>query len=521
MHIGSLLSRHATYRPEHLCLIFEDRHLTYKEFNAEVNRLANALLKAGLRKGEKFATILPNCPELMAAYWAAAKAGLVIVPCSPLLQASGLTSLLQNSDTRLVIAASSFAETLAEIKCDLPNLPDERCVLVGHDASAFQTYDAFVGSVPPDEPPDADLDGSDDYNIMYTSGTTGAPKGIVHTHYIRAMYCVLFANSWRMSPESVVLHAGAIVFNGAMLDLMPWMYVGGTYILHPAFEPGRVIREIERERVTHMVAVPSQIIALLNHPDFDPAKLVSLEMILSVGAPLLLEHKNRLNEALPRRFFELYGLTEGFVTILDREDAERKAGSVGCPPPFYEMRILDEGGRECGPGEVGEICGRGPIMMKGYYKHPDLTKQAIVNGWLHSGDMGYVDDEGFLFLVDRKKDMIISGGVNIYPKDIEEVIVQHPDVRDAAVFGIPHSKWGETPVAAVVLSADAPLTPQELLDWVNIRVGAKFQRLSDIVILDDFPRNVAGKTLKRDLRDAYVAQQENRKTGADESPIGT
>lgn len=506
MHIGSLLSRHATYRPDHFCLIFEDRRLTYKEFNAEVNRLANVLLKAGLRKGEKFATILQNCLELMTAYWAAAKTGLVIVPCSPLLQATGLTSLLQNSDARLVIASSSFAETLAGIRSDLPNLPDERCVLVGGDAPGFQAYETLVGSASPDEPPDTGLSGSDDYNIMYTSGTTGAPKGIVHTHFIRAMYCVLFANSWRMSPESVVLHAGAIVFNGAMLDLMPWMYVGGTYVLHPAFEPGRVIREIERERVTHMVAVPSQIIALLNHPDFDPAKLASLEMILSVGAPLLLEHKNRLNEALPRRFYELYGLTEGFVTILDKEDAERKAGSVGCPPPFYEMRILDESGQECGPGEVGEICGRGPIMMKGYYKRADLTAQAIVDGWLHSGDMGYVDEEGFLFLVDRKKDMIISGGVNIYPRDIEEVIVGHPEVRDAAVFGIPHAKWGETPVAAVVLSADATLTRQELLDWVNQRVGAKFQRLNDIVIVDDFPRNVAGKTLKRDLRDSYLSR---------------
>jgi long-chain acyl-CoA synthetase len=204
----------------------------------------------------------------------------------------------------------------------------------------------------------------------------------------------------------------------------------------------------------------------------------------------------------------LYGLTEGFVTILDREDAERKAGSVGCPPPFYEMRILNESGRDCRHGEVGEICGRGPIMMKGYYKRPDLTEQAIVDGWLHSGDMGYVDEEGFLFLVDRKKDMIISGGVNVYPKDIEEVIVQHPAVRDAAVFGIPHSKWGETPVAAVVLSADTSLTQQELLEWTNQRVGAQFQRLNDIVVLDDFPRNVAGKTLKRDLRDAYLARPE-------------
>ena len=507
MDIGSLLTRHATYRPDHLCLVFEDRRLTYKEFNVEVNRLANALLNTGLKKGDKVATVLPNCLELMAAYWAAAKTGLVMVPCSPLLQASGLASLLRNSDTRLTLVDASFAATLADIGKDLPGLTPEQHILVGSSVPGYRTYEQFVGDASAGEPPDAGLTSSDDYNIMYTSGTTGAPKGIVHTHYIRAMYCVLFANAWRMSPQSVVLHAGAIVFNGAMLDLMPWMYVGGTYVLHPAFEPDTVIREIERERVTHMVMVPSQIIALLDHPDFDPAKLASLEMILSVGAPLLLEHKNRLNEALPNRFYELYGLTEGFVTILDKEDALCKAGSVGCPPPFFEMRIVGEDGRDCAPGKVGEICGRGPILMKGYYKQPDLTDQAIVDGWLHSGDLGYVDDDGFLFLVDRKKDMIISGGVNVYPKDIEEVIVQHPDVRDAAVFGIPHSKWGETPVAAVLLDSDASLASRDLLNWVNQRVGAKFQRLSDVAIVGDFPRNVAGKTLKRDLREAYLARQ--------------
>ena len=179
----------------------------------------------------------------------------------------------------------------------------------------------------------------------------------MHTHEVRAGYCTLFASAFRMTPESVCLHAGSIVFNGAFLDLMPWMYLGGTYILHPAFDAGRVIEEVERSRVTHMVMVPSQIIALLNHPAFAPERLASLEMIQSVGAPLHLEHKHRLNEALPGRFYELYGLTEGFMTVLDRSDAVRKAGSVGAPIGFYEMRILDDEGREVPTGQIGEICG--------------------------------------------------------------------------------------------------------------------------------------------------------------------
>jgi len=338
---------------------------------------------------------------------------------------------------------------------------------------------------------------------MYSSGTTGAPKGIVHTHYVRAMYCTLFASAWRMTPESVVLHAGAIVFNGAMLDLMPWMFVGCTYNLHTSFDAGRVIAAIKSEQVTHVVMVPSQIIALLEHPEFDPGAMVSLEMIQNVGAPLHVKHKQKLNELLPGRFYELYGLTEGFMTILDKHDAIRKVGSVGVPPAFYEMRILDEQGQECAPGTVGEICGRGPLIMSGYYKRDDLTRQALVDGWLHSGDAGYVDAQGYLYLVDRMKDMIISGGVNVYPKDIEEIIIQHPQVRDVAVFGVADEKWGEVPVAAVILRGSEGLSETALIEWTNSRVDAKFQRISAVLLLEKFPYNIAGKVLKRELREQY------------------
>jgi acyl-CoA synthetase (AMP-forming)/AMP-acid ligase II len=226
-------------------------------------------------------------------------------------------------------------------------------------------------------------------------------------------------------------------------------------------------------------------------------------MILALGAPLHLQHKETLNRLLPDRFYELYGLTEGFVTVLDKLDYHNKPASVGIPLPLFDMKILDESGTELPPNQVGEICGKGPILMPGYYKQPDLTKKTIVDGWLHSGDLGYVDDDGFLYLVDRKKDMIISGGVNVYPKDIEEVIVQHPDVNEAAVFGIPDDKWGEVPFATVTLAPSGKVSEDELKDWINSRVGAKFQRIAGLKIIQDFPRNVAGKTLKRELREIY------------------
>jgi acyl-CoA synthetase (AMP-forming)/AMP-acid ligase II len=506
MNMGSLLPRHARFRGDRTALVVGERRLSYWQLNAYVNRLANAFLAAGLGKGDKLTTVLGNGLELMAAYWAAAKTGIVIVPASPLLQETVLALLLRDSDTALVLAHASFADALDRIRGELPGIGPDRYVLVGPggDRPGFRGYDSFLAAGAEAEPPEANLGDDDVFNIMYSSGTTGLPKGIVHTHYVRAMYCMIFAQTFRIGPESIVLHAGSIVFNGAMVDLMPWMFTGGTYLLHETFDAERVIETIRAERVTHIIMVPSQIVAVLNHPAFTPEKLESLEMLQSVGAPLHLEFKQRINALLPGRFYELYGVTEGLMTILDKHDAVRKLGSVGCPPPFMDIKILRDDGTECGPGEVGEICGRSPCLMAGYYGRPDLTAKAIVDGWLHSGDAGYLDEDGYLFLVDRLKDMIISGGVNVYPKDIEEVLVQHPAVQEAAVFGAADARWGEVPVAAVVLKKGATLGRDDLIAWTNAHVAAKFQRIVDVVFFEEFPRNVAGKTLKREMRDTYA-----------------
>lgn len=511
MNLGSLLPRHATYFPTRPAVVFENQRYNWQKFNSRVNQTAHLLLDLGLDQGAKVATILPNGIEVLDLYWAVAKTGMVIVPLSPMLRGEGLASLLRDSDSQAIVTTSEMIDHIASFRDELTNIPAGNILCVdADDLPDYPSYHELHTAADTNEPPYVENQDDDLYNIIYSSGTTGLPKGIMHTHYIRGMYCQGFSTIFRINPESVILHTGSLVFNGAFLTFMPAFYQGAKYVLHPYFNVERLIETVEREQITHIMMVPSQIVAMLHHPQFDPKRMQSLEMIMTVGAPLHLEHKQEFMEKLPGIFYELYGLTEGFVTVLDKLVVEDKLGSVGVPPPFYEMKIVDDDGQEVSQGEVGEIVGRAPILMAGYYKRPDLTKNAVQDGWLYSGDLGYVDEDGFLYLVDRKKDMIISGGINVYPKDIEEVLVQHEAVVEAAVFGVPDDKWGESPVAAVILKANSGVTPTDIQEWVNVRVNARYQKLKAVMIRESFPRSVAGKTLKRIMRDEFWQQTDTK-----------
>jgi acyl-CoA synthetase (AMP-forming)/AMP-acid ligase II len=497
-----LIQRHARYRGQHTALVFDGHEYSWRAFAAQVNQLAQALLHAGIVRGDKVATVLPNSLELITLYWATTRIGAVVVPLSPLLQRQGVVNLLRNSNSRMVFLQHDLWQQLQEVADELPAI-SARHYIVTDSVAAAPNYRQFMATGSAANPADAAVRPDDLFNIVYSSGTTGEPKGIEHSHYVRSQYAVHFAASFRMTPESVVLHSGSIVFNGAFVTLMPCFFLGATYVLQRTFDVEAMIQAIAKYRVTHIMLVPAQIIALLQSPYATPEKLGSLQMVLTLGAPLQQKDREALMALLPGRYHELYGLTEGFVTILDKMDAEHKPGSVGCPPPGGEMRIVDEQGNEVPAGVVGEITGYGPLRMNGYYGRPDLTAETVRDGWIYTGDLGYVDEDGYLYLVDRKKDMILSGSVNVYPRDIENVMAAHEAVLEVAVFGVPSDKWGEVPVAAVVLKPGVELTGSGLLAWTNQRVEARFQRIQGVMILREFPRNAAGKTLKNRLAEMY------------------
>ena len=508
--INNLIQHHARYRSSNTAIVFGENRLTYGQFYERVNRLGQALLDIGLQKGDKVATLLPNCLEVLDIYWAAAQIGLVVVPLSTMLRGQALVTLLNDSDTVAIFGTQDLLDHLMPLRAKLPLISPDRYIVVGldHNDNLYTDYHHLMSQSSPKPTPEVPIEPDDLYNIIYSSGTTGSPKGIIHTHFVRSIYCLTFATSFRITPESIICHAGSLAFNGSFLTLMPTFFQGATYVLMSHFDVDTLIDTIATEKVTHIVMVPSQIIALLNSSRFDAQKLKSLEMICTVGAPLHLEHKEKLNRLLPGVFYELYGLTEGFSTILDKTMYASKPNSVGVPPPMHQLKICDEQGNTLSPGQVGEVVGRGPKTMAGYYKRPDLTQQVLKSdGWLFTGDLGYVDEDGYLYLVDRKKDMIISGGVNVYPRDIEEIIVKHPAVREAAVFGVPHERWGETPLAAVILHDNQSVSAETLREWINEHVDAAYQRVAAVILCDDFPRSVAGKTLKRMLREEFLQQE--------------
>jgi acyl-CoA synthetase (AMP-forming)/AMP-acid ligase II len=499
--MGELVRAHAAERPEAPALYAEDEVLTYAGLDALMDRVAAALERDGVHPGDAVAVCALSSIAYAALFLGALRAGVVVTPLAPSSTPDQLVMMLEDCAARLFFLDAGVNEALA------PRLGDvgtRRVALDGSSAGeAFEAWLAPPGSragevrISPDDP----------FNIIYSSGTTGSPKGIVQSHGMRWLH-VNRAGTSAYGPEAVAMISTPLYSNTTLVSFFPTIGAGGAAVLMKKFDARRFLEEAERRRATHAMLVPVQYRRLMDHPDFDSFDLSAFRLKFSTSAPFAADLKAEVLRRWPGGLVEYYGMTEGGGSfVLAAHEHPDKLHTVGRPIPGHEIRLIDEDGREVAVGEIGEVVGSSAAMMKGYHNQPEKTKaaewtDASGRRYIRTGDVGRFDADGFLTLMDRRKDMIISGGFNIYPSDLEAVALAHPAVAEAAVVGAPSRDWGETPVAFVALKGGATADPAEIKSFVNAKVG-KTQRLADVRLVEALPRSAIGKVLKRELRDAY------------------
>ncbi|MCW8970217.1 MAG: AMP-binding protein [Rhodospirillales bacterium] len=501
------LESNARVYADRAALICGDERLNWSELDQRINRVANALLSMGVKPGDTVSILSRNSNAYVETFLGILRMGGCVVPLPSMAAPEALERMIVDSGVKVLLLAENLSDLAAPFVDRLDGLLPGGRIALDFDREGWVRYGAWRDSAS-DISPDVDVRENALFNIIYSSGTTGVPKGIVHDHALRDVQ-VERLKRFGLDETAISLLSTPIYSNTTLVTLLPTLAAGGCCVLMPKFDVSGFLALCERERVTHTMLVPVQYHRIMADPDFDRYDLSSMRMKLSTSAPLRASLKRDIAARFPGKMVEIYGLTEGGGnTILSVTEFPDKLGSVGRPGEGVEIRIIDEDGVELPLGKVGEIVGRSGTMMRGYHGRPDLTEAMIWRApdgavFFRSGDMGRFDEDGFLFLSDRKKDMIISGGLNIYADDLEKALLEHEAVDDVAVIGVPSDQWGETPVGLVVLKPGmGDVSAEVICDWANERLG-KSQRLSCIEVRESLPRSSIGKILKRELRAPY------------------
>jgi fatty-acyl-CoA synthase len=502
MNVGYLLTNAANRYPDTTAIFFEGRKFSYREFGERVNSLAQAFLELGAKKGDKVAAMLYNSNHIVEVYLAAAKMGAVFAPINFRFKENEAFYILDHSDAVVFVYGEEFGELVASLRAKLPKVKAYICVGKCTGGEALE-YEGLIARFPPKEP-EVEVAEADECQLMYTSGTTGKPKGALITHGNVLWNLVNTMIAREDIPGDTSLVVGPLYHTAALNNHFTIrVALAGTSVIMRRFDPTEMMELIEKERINVVSGSPSVFNLLLQLPDLEKYDTRSVTKCTAGAAILPVETKNRLLEVFPNcgGVYDVYGCTEASpcITILSAVDSLRKHACVGKPLTFLEARVVDEDGKEVPVGEVGEVVCRGPIVMKGYYKDEEGTKEALKGGWLHTGDLARVDEEGFFYIVDRKKDMVISGGENIYPREIEEILYTHPKIADAAVIGVPDDIWGESVKAVVVLKEGKTMTEEEVIEFCQ-RNLASYKRPRTVDFVDALPRNPSGKVLKTELR---------------------
>jgi acyl-CoA synthetase (AMP-forming)/AMP-acid ligase II len=498
--LGDLTRLQARRRPEKVALVHGDATLTYRQFDQRSNALANALVAAGIAGGDRVAILAENSLDYAVLTQAAAKAGAILLPLNFRLSSGELAYVIGNAQPAMIFTEQGHAAVLREaiaqaaVSC--------RVVMIDAGRDGFEDIAAAM----PATHPERAVDPASAAIMMYTSGTTGFPKGVLysHTNYVTLFDGLMVEGDF--GPGDVV-HLALPLFHNAGLNgaLNTTLYAGGTTVVHRGhFDPAVVLEQIARHRVTVGLWVPTNLAILLDHPGFGQHDVSSLRRIFYGGMAIRTDLRERAEAAFAANFYQVYGSTEcGNITVQGPQDHRDRPGVTGREFYNVEMRVVDDEGREVGPGEIGEVLLRaGDCGMMGYWRNDEATRATMRDGWIHSGDLARVETGGFITVVDRKKDMIISGGENVYPAEVEAVLHRHPAVAEAAVFGIPDDRYGETVCAAIVVRPGASLSARDVEDHC-LQNLARYKRPRKVDFLDRLPRNVAGKVTKQTLRQPY------------------
>ncbi len=512
MNLGQQFKLNAKKYPDKVSVKDSHRRFTYPQTNRRVNQLANGLISLGLSKGDKVAVLLENSIEIVEVFLATAKTGLVIVPINFRLAAGDIEYIVNNSDAGAMIVHDPFADTVDAIKDRLGNISADHYFVVGEDRSDYRPYESFIQSFADSEPL-ADVKPEDPWILIYTSGTTGKPKGVVRSHASHIAFYLINAVDFGFNEHDVCLNVMPLCHINSTFFTFTFTYIGASVYIHPAisFKAGEILKIVEREKITFISLIPTHYNLILNAPDSAKQRDVSsIRKLLCSSAPVRKDMKLAIMDFFQEvELYEAYGSTEaGIVTILKPEDQLRKLGSIGFESLGTDfVKILDEDGKQVGIGEVGELYSRGPMLFDEYYKLPEKTAAAFQQGWFSAGDMARKDKEGFYEIVDRKDNMIITGGEHVYPSEVEEVVGSHECVFDCACIGLPDDKWGEKVVAVVCKkSADeaGSVDDQTIIDCCQDKL-AGFKRPKEVIFIDpdDMPRTPTGKILHRKLREKY------------------
>jgi acyl-CoA synthetase (AMP-forming)/AMP-acid ligase II len=520
VRLHDYLDYQAREHPDNDFAILGDRRVTYAEALREVNRLANGLASSGLEIGDRIAVLSKNSIEYVLLFYAASKAGVVTVPLNYRLAAPEWEYIINDSGARMLFASSFYLRGIDGIRGNLGRVGTY--VAIENATEGWEDYQAWQRDQP-ETPPARTVSDEHDVYQMYTSGTTGRPKGAVLTHgaVTANMEQITLEITGRPGERDLIVapvyHAAAAI---TCFSAVVW---GGTLYIQEDFNPVEVVRALSEEEIAVTTLVPAMIQACLVYvPDIAERSFDTLRTIV-YGASAIAEDTLRKAAAVFKcDFIQAYGMTEttAVLTLLLAEDHRHALKdkpdlllSAGRPVVGTEIKIVDGEDNPQPPGEMGEIAGRGPQLMHGYWNLPDDSAYALRGGWMHTGDIGIVDDDGYLYVQDRVKDMIVSGGENVYPRIVEEVLFKHPAIADVAVFGVPDDQWGETVKAAVVLREGETATEEEIIDFCRDKLGG-YERPRSVDFMPTLPRNPTGKVLKRELREPYWAEQKRRVAGS-------